>query len=106
MNPNERLTTHLKALLAGGAAAVALSQHVQAAALPAPDAAQNIETRVAKVRESLSKMDDGVVEGRGPIAGNPDMMWWRNAWGNGGWHNWGNGWHNWHNGGWGNWHNW
>ncbi len=104
MNNTMNLTVQLKALLAGGAAAIALGQQVQAAALPSNESS-DIETRIAKVRESLAKMDSGILEGKGANAGNADMMWWRNAWGNGGWHNWGNGWHNWHNGGWGNWHN-
>jgi len=47
-----------------------------------------------------------VLPGQGIGGAEAGMMWWRNGWGNGGWHNWGNGWHNWHNGGWGNWHNW
>jgi rSAM-associated Gly-rich repeat protein len=104
MNNTMNLTMQLKALLAGGAAAIALGQQVQAAALPSNESS-DIETRITKVRESLAKMDSGILQGKGQVAGSADMMWWRNAWGNGGWHNWGNGWHNWHNGGWGNWHN-
>ncbi len=105
MNPKENLITHLKTLMLGGTVALAMTQNAQAAKLAPQDAASDIDTRVAKVRESLGRTTPGIVEGRQPAPGHADMLWWRNAWGNGGWHNWHNGWHNWHNGGWGNWHN-
>lgn len=98
-------THHLKSLMLGGAIALAAGQASQAAAVPAQDSP--VDARVAKIRESLSASSGGaVLPGQGVDQADPGMMWWRNAWGNGGWHNWGNGWHNWHNGGWGNWHNW
>ena len=97
-------THHLKSLMLGGAIALAAGQTSQAAATSAPDSP--VDARVANIRESLSAAPGAaVVPGQG-VDQDPGMMWWRNAWGNGGWHNWGNGWHNWHNGGWGNWHNW
>ncbi len=106
MNPSTSFTAHLKALLVGGAIVLSASQKSEAAAVPAPEKDASIDSRVAKIREALRGESQTAI-GSGPIQGQADagLMWWRNAWGNGGWHNWGNGWHNWHNGGWGNWHN-
>ncbi len=98
-------TNHLKTLMLGGAIALAASQNSQAATAPAPSAGSRVDERVAKIRETLSE-PTAMLPGQATGTADAGMMWWRNAWGNGGWHNWGNGWHNWHNGGWGNWHNW
>lgn len=97
-------TNHLKTLMLGGAMALAAGQTSNAAAVP-PSGESSMDQRVAKVREAV---DAQAALNPGPGTGHEgaDLMWWRNAWGNGGgWHNWHNGWHNWHNGGWGNWHN-
>jgi len=101
-------TNHLKTLMLGGAMALAAGQSSPAAALPSAPANESpVDLRVAKVREALdAKSENTLAPGQGTGTDDAGVMWWRNAWGNGGWHNWGNGWHNWHNGGWGNWHNW
>ena len=94
-------TNHLKTLMLGGAIALAANQVSQAAAVPAaPSSESPVDLRVAKVREAMqSSLQPGQSTGQADAG----VMWWRNAWGNGGgWHNWHNGWHN---GGWGNWHN-
>lgn len=96
-------TNHLKTLMLGGAIALAANQTSQAAAVPATASGESqVDLRVAKVREAL-ETPNALKPGQSTGQANAGMMWWRNAWGNGGgWHNWHNGWHN---GGWGNWHN-
>ncbi len=99
-------TNHLKSLMLGGAIALAAGQSAKAAAIPsAPSGESPVDQRVAKIREALDAQGPGALK-PGQVTGDEaaGVMWWRNAWGNGGgWHNWHNGWHN---GGWGNWHNW
>lgn len=98
-------TNHLKTLMLGGAIALTATQNTNAASAPAPASESSVDLRVAKVREALDAQGPGALT-PGQSTGQADagVMWWRNAWGNGGgWHNWHNGWHN---GGWGNWHNW
>lgn len=108
------LTDRLKSLLLGGTVAL-LATHGASAAVVTPER-DAVESRIEQVRQSVRAINDqapivqpgqGVNEGIQPT-------WWRNAWGNGGWHNWHNGWHNggwhnwgngWHNGGWHNWLN-
>lgn len=96
-------TNHLKTLMLGGAMALTATHNSQAAAASAPES--SLDQRVAKVREALDAQSPASVRtGQGANQADAGVMWWRNAWGNGGgWHNWHNGWHN---GGWGNWHNW
>lgn len=100
-----KLTDHLKALLLGGAVAITTSQSASAANTE-PDPAKSLEGRIEKIRQQVNELpaSDSFRTGNGPQS-DADLMWWRNAWGNGGWHNWHNGWGN---GGWGwrNWHNW
>jgi len=102
MNQTPTLTAHLKALMLGGAVALASQTSSQAAALPA----KPVEKRVEILRQRLAESPaaGNILEGKGRVAGEASKMWWRNAWGNGGWHNWHNGWHN-GGYGWGNWHN-
>lgn len=96
-------TNHLKTLMLGGAIALAANQASTAASTPAAPAESSVDLRVAKVREAL-ETPNALKPGQNTGHADAGMMWWRNAWGNGGgWHNWHNGWHN---GGWGNWHNW
>jgi rSAM-associated Gly-rich repeat protein len=97
-------TNHLKTLMLGGAIALAANQAASAAAsTPVATSESSVDLRVAKVREVL-ETPNTLKPGQNTGQANAGMMWWRNAWGNGGgWHNWHNGWHN---GGWGNWHNW
>lgn len=99
-------TNHLKTLMLGGAMALVAGQTSNAAAIPSSSSGESsVDQRVAKVREAVNKQA-ALNPDLGSGHDGADLMWWRNAWGNGGgWHNWGNGWHNWHNGGWGNWHN-
>lgn len=100
MNP--KLNAKLKALLLGGTVAFSLEQTASAASteLPKPEKINALEARVEKIRQQLEndQSNDSFTfkTGSGP-QGNADLMWWRNAWGNGGWHNWHNGWGNWHN---------
>lgn len=95
-------TNTLKTLMLGGAFALAANQASQAAASAAPAGESPVDQRVAKVREAL-ETPNALKPGQSNGQAEAGMMWWRNAWGNGGgWHNWHNGWHN---GGWGNWHN-
>ena len=95
-------TNTLKTLMLGGAIALAAGQTSQAAGVPVSSNASSVDLRVAKVRAALETANT-VQPGQGASQADPGVMWWRNAWGNGGgWHNWHNGWHN---GGWGNWHN-
>ena len=95
-------TNTLKTLMLGGAFALAANQTTQAAALPeAPAGASQVDVRVAKIRAAMET--PALRPGQSTGQADAGMMWWRNAWANGGgWHNWHNGWHN---GGWGNWHN-
>jgi rSAM-associated Gly-rich repeat protein len=97
-------TNHLKTLMLGGAIALAANQTSGAAAV-APTGKSSVDLRVAKIRQAMEAgSPNTLTPGQGSVKGEAGMMWWRNAWGNGGgWHNWHNGWHN---GGWGNWHNW
>lgn len=111
MNQPTSLTQHLKAMLLVGAAALAASQQ-QAKAAAVPEE-KSIDQRVEALRQKIEKLDqqggaatNEIRVGNGSPSDDADMLWWRNAWGNGGWGNWHNGWHNWRNGGWGNWHNW
>lgn len=102
--PNAKLTDRLKALLLGGALAIAAAQTSSAAQVQ-PKAEESLETRIQKLREQVQENPNAAFKtGNGPAEDGSDLMWWRNAWGNGGWHNWHNGWRN--GGGWGNWHNW
>ncbi|HEY5793029.1 MAG TPA: GrrA/OscA1 family cyclophane-containing rSAM-modified RiPP [Chthoniobacterales bacterium] len=99
-----KLTSHLKALLLGGTVALTASQTASAAGkAPAPKS-ESLDARIEKIRQQAGQnpADSNFRTGSGPQS-DADLMWWRNAWGNGGWHNWHNGWRN---GGWGNWHNW
>jgi len=94
------LTYNLKSLLLGSALAVTIAPTVQSANVPAETS--SIETRVEKVRAAIENPSAEISVGNSDKT-DADVMWWRNAWGNGGgWHNWHNGWRN---GGWGNWHN-
>jgi hypothetical protein len=93
-------TNHLKSLVIGGAMAASVIPQIQAAT-SLPDQT-SIADRVNKVREAVGNSQASVLPA-GANASDADIMWWRNAWGNGGWHNWHNGWRN--GGGWGNWHN-
>ena len=97
-------TNHLKTLMLGGALALSANQVANAAAAPAaPVEKSAMDVRVAKVRETLDSTPNALNPGQSTGTDEAGVMWWRNAWGNGGgWHNWHNGWHN---GGWGNWHN-
>lgn len=109
MNHKPSFTTSLKALLLGGALALTAT-HSAKAVQSAPDTkkSNSPDERTAKIREALKQGGSEAIAS-GPITapGGAGLMWWRNAWGNGGgWHNWGNGWHNFRPGGWGNWHNW
>lgn len=102
---NARLTDHLKALLLGGAIALGAAQNTQAAqTADQPKTNDALDARIQKVREKAQEQNTSFRTGNGPSADGSDVMWWRNAWGNGGWHNWHNGWRN--GGGWGNFHNW
>ena len=93
-------TNHLKSLVIGGAMAASVIPQIQAAT-SLPDQT-SIADRVNKVREAVGNSQASVLPG-GANASDADIMWWRNAWGNGGWHNWHNGWRN--GGGWRNWLN-
>ncbi|NDG70633.1 MAG: hypothetical protein EBY32_04870 [Proteobacteria bacterium] len=62
----------------------------------------SISDRVNKVREAVGNSQSSILPGDANAV-DSDIMWWRNAWGNGGWHNWHNGWRN--GGGWRNWLN-
>ncbi|MFZ4599492.1 MAG: hypothetical protein ACOYNN_12675 [Terrimicrobiaceae bacterium] len=105
MNPKPSFTSHLKALLLGGAIALSANQSAKAVQAPSDSKKLSPDDRVAKIRESLQGGGNELsASGLRPGASDADVMWWRNAWGNGGWHNWHNGWRN--GGGWGNWHNW
>lgn len=100
------LTDQLKALLLGGALTVVATQSASAAAAPV-ETQESLDARIQSIRDKLKDEQNpqpGIREGSGPTAEGADLMWWRNIWGNGGWHNWHNGWHNWGNH-WGNWHN-
>jgi hypothetical protein len=92
-------TNHLQSLLLGTALAASAVPSMQAAATPET----SISARVAKIRQSVSEAPPSVLPGANPDQDEADLMWWRNAWGNGGWHNWHNGWRN--GGGWHNWLN-
>ena len=95
-------TNHLKSLVIGGAMAASVIPQIQAAASLSDQTL--IADRVNKVREAVGNSQASVLPGNAN-ASDADIMWWRNAWPNGGWHNWHNGWHNgWRNGG--GWHNW
>ena len=96
-------TNHLKTLMLGGAIALAATHTTQAAAVPAaPSSESQVDLRVAKIRAAMEN-SNALKPGQSTGQADAGVMWWRNAWGNGGgWHNWHNGWHN---GGWGNWHN-
>jgi hypothetical protein len=93
-------TNHLQSLLLGSALAVSAVPQVQAAF--APSANSSIASRVEKIRQAASSLPADIVPGVGTDE-EADLLWWRNAWGNGGWHNWHNGWRN--GGGWHNWLN-
>src|SRR4051812_30727034 len=102
--PKAKFTDHLKALLLGGAIAAAATQAASAANLPVePAKEKSLDARLDLIRQQMdTQANTNFRDGNAsPVA--PDTMWWRNAWGNGGWHNWHNGWRN---GGWGNFHNW
>src|SRR5882757_5224128 len=106
--PKAKFTDHLKALLLGGAIAAAAAQSASAANLPAaPSKDTSLDARVERIRQQMTdaQSNNDIRVGNGS-QGTADVMWWRNAWGNGGWHNWHNGWRNGGPGGWGNWHNW
>lgn len=101
------LTDQLKALLLGGALTVAATQSASAAGVPAAESKEALDARIQSVREKLKEeggTQANILKGTGSPSEGSDLMWWRNIWGNGGWHNWHNGWHNWGNH-WGNWHN-
>ncbi len=101
---NAKLTDRLKALLLGGALAIAATQTSSAAQVKA-GATESLDTRIQKLRDQVRESPGAECRaGNGPSKDGGDLLWWRNAWGNGGWHNWHNGWRN--GGGWGNWHNW
>jgi hypothetical protein len=101
---NAKLTDSLKALLLGGALALASTQNSEAAAAPAK-ASDALDARIQKLRDQVRDTPSTNIRvGKGPAEDGSDLMWWRNAWGNGGWHNWHNGWRN-GGFGWGNWHN-
>jgi hypothetical protein len=102
---NAKLTDHLKALLLGGAIAFGAAQNGLAAQAPQPQTNDALDARIQKVRAQAQDQTADFLTGNGPAADGSDVMWWRNAWGNGGWHNWHNGWRN-GGGGWGNFHNW
>lgn len=91
-------TNNLKSLILGGALAVSAGSQAQAATVSAGDS--SIADRVEKIRQAAAEA--AVLPGTA-TSGDADVMWWRNAWGNGGWHNWHNGWRN--GGGWHNWVN-
>jgi len=93
-------TNNLKSLILGGALAASVVPQIQAAVTTAQG---TIADRVDKVREAAANAPASVLPASDD-ASSADIMWWRNGWGNGGWHNWHNGWRN--GGGWGNWHNW
>jgi len=101
---NAKLTDRLRALLIGGALAIAAAQTSSAAQVQ-PKTTESLDTRIQKLRDQVHENPNTDIRtGNGPAANGADLLWWRNAWGNGGWHNWHNGWRN--GGGWGNWHNW
>lgn len=100
---NAKLTDSLKALLLGGALALSTTQNGQAAPVQ-PKVSDSLDTRIQKLREQ-ARENPNFLTGNGPAVDGSDLMWWRNAWGNGGWHNWHNGWGN-GGFGWRNWHNW
>lgn len=94
-------TSQLKSLMLGGAA-LALSAGATSSANAAAVSSTSespLDQRVAKVRQAIENQVNGGLEQdtskeRG---GGPGTLWWRNGWGNGGFHRrWGNG------GGWGN----
>lgn len=93
-------TNHLKSLVIGGAMAASIVPQIQAATTASEQS--SIAERVNKVREAVGNSPASVLPG-GANASDADLMWWRNAWGNGGFHNWHNGWRN--GGGWHNWLN-
>lgn len=102
---NARLTDHLKALLLGGAIALGITtQTSEAAQVEPPRTGDSLDARIQKVRAQTRDQNANFLVGSGSPSQDADLMWWRNAWGNGGWHNWHNGWRN--GGGWGNFHNW
>jgi len=102
--PKAKFTDHLKALLLGGVIAAAATQSASAANLPAnPAKEESLESRLDRIRQQMDTQANLNFHEGTATQGTPDTMWWRNAWGNGGWHNWHNGWRN---GGWGNFHNW
>lgn len=81
-------TNHLKTLMLGGAIALAANQTSQAAAVAGES---SVDLRVAKIRQAMeSGTADTLAHGQGSAKGDAGMMWWRNAWGNGGWGNWHN----------------
>lgn len=92
-------TNHLQSLLLGTALAAAAVPSIQAAGTPE----SSISARVSKIRQSISDAPANALPGTTLDQDEADLMWWRNAWGNGGWHNWHNGWRN--GGGWHNWLN-
>ncbi|MEI8292490.1 MAG: hypothetical protein WCG66_00720 [bacterium] len=91
-------TNNLKTLMLGGALAVSAASQAQAVTVCAE--VSTITKRVEKIRQAAA---DASVMPSSVTSGSADVMWWRNAWGNGGWHNWHNGWRN--GGGWHNWLN-
>jgi len=98
-----KLTSHLKALLLGGTVALTAAPSASAAGKAVTPKTESLDARIEKIRQQVGEnpADSNFKTGNGP-QDSADVRWWRNAWGNGGWHNWHNGWRN---GGWGNWHN-
>jgi len=101
---NAKLTDRLRALLIGGALAIAAAQTSSAAQVQ-PKTTESLDTRIQKLRDQVHENPNTDIRtGNGSAANGADLLWWRNAWCNAGWHNWRYGWRN--GGGWGNWHDW
>ncbi len=99
------LTASLKTLLLSGAMALGISNAPAASTPPTPS--DDLQSRLARVREQLQPPLDANLRPADGSESEPEEMgrFWRN-WGNGGWRprrNWGNGWPNWPN--WNNWRN-
>ena len=94
------LTSQLKSLMLGGAA-LALSAGATSSANAAAVSSTSespLDQRVARVRQAIeNQVNGGLEQDTSKERGGPGTLWWRNGWGNGGFHRrWGNG------GGWGN----
>lgn len=91
-------TNQLKSLMLGGAA-LALSAGATSSANAAAVSSTSespLDQRVAKVRQAIeNQVNGGLEQDTNKERGGPGTLWWRNGWGNGGFHRgWGNGWRN------------